>query len=259
MNSIDDLTRELHPLTSQVINHSLYKKVSSIHSLRLFMEQHVFAVWDFMCLLKELHRRIVCTSAPWYPPKDALSANLINSILVEEEGDITEDGMHYASHFEIYLSAMEKINASTVGIKDLLNFLKQGKSIADAVELAQLRPATKNFILTTFSFFELDAHQLAAAFVYGREGITSAMFTPLVKKLTEEVDCNKHYNLNTLIYYFNRHIELDNNEHLPKALRMLSNLIGNDQTKFQQAFETAEKALTARINFLTDIEQLFHS
>jgi len=106
MSYIDELTQKLLPLTDQVTNHSLYRQMTSIHRLHLFMEQHVFAVWDFMCLLKELHRRIVSVSAPWYPPKDALSANLINSILVEEEGDITEDGMHYASHFEIYLAAI---------------------------------------------------------------------------------------------------------------------------------------------------------
>src|SRR5262245_7171848 len=120
MQYINQLIEILQPLILQVANHPLYKKISSIQNLRVFMEQHVFAVWDFMCLLKELHRHIVSTSAPWFPPKDALSANLINSILVEEEGDITEDGEHYASHFEIYLAAMEKIKADTSKIKRLL-------------------------------------------------------------------------------------------------------------------------------------------
>lgn len=255
MNSIKELTQELLPLTSQIANHPLYHEISSVHNLRLFMEQHVFAVWDFMCLLKELHRRIVSTSAPWFPPKDALSANLINSILVEEEGDITEDGIHYASHFDIYLAAMEKINANTDTIKKLLTLLMEDKPITEAVELVQLRPATKEFILTTFSFFELDAHQIATAFVFGREGITSSMFSPLVTQIAE-LEKGKQYNLNTLIYYFNRHIELDSNEHLPKALRMLDNLIGKDKLKFQQVAETATKALIARINFLTDIQKL---
>lgn len=259
MNCIDQISQRLAPLTSQVANHALYKEISSIQNLRSFMEQHVFAVWDFMCLLKELHRRIVSTSAPWFPPKDALSANLINSILVEEEGDITEDGIHYASHFEIYLTAMEKINANTSPIKKLLVLLAEGKSIEQAVELIELRPATKEFVLTTFSFFNLDAHQLAAAFVFGREGITPAMFSPLVKQLTKEVKQNKQHHLSTLLYYFNRHIELDNNEHLPKALRMLSNLIGDDDIKLQEAIEAGEKALKARIIFLTGIQDLCHA
>ena len=86
--------------------------IHTLNHLRIFMEHHVFAVWDFMCLLKELHRRIVCTQAPWFPPKDAYCAHLISRILVEEEGDLTEDQQHYLSHFELYLTAMKKIGAN---------------------------------------------------------------------------------------------------------------------------------------------------
>lgn len=250
---IEQLTQKLSPLTFQIGHHSLYQNILSLSNLRLFMEQHVFAVWDFMCLLKELHRRIVSTSAPWFPPKDALSANLINSILVEEEGDITEDGT-YASHYDMYINAMEKIGADTQPIKQLLTLLMEGSKIDDAIETIQLRPSTRNFILTTFSFFELEAHQLAAAFVYGREGITSAMFVPLVKQLEAEENHNNQRQLSTLIYYFKRHIELDNNEHFPKAIKMLDNLIGDDDKKWQEAETTAIKALTARIDFLTGIQ-----
>lgn len=73
---------------------------------------------------------------------------------------MTEDGIHYASHFDIYLTAMEKINADTSPIRNLLSLLMEGKTINEAVESISLRTATKNFILTTLSFFELDAHQL---------------------------------------------------------------------------------------------------
>src|SRR3990167_4972906 len=103
LHSIEQLTERLSPLTAEIVSHPLYSHLSSLAHLQLFMEQHVFAVWDFMCLLKELHSRLVSTSAPWFPPKDALSANLISSILVEEEGDIMEDGVNYSSHYDMYL------------------------------------------------------------------------------------------------------------------------------------------------------------
>jgi hypothetical protein len=75
------------PLIQKIKQHDLYQHIQSIAGLRIFMECHVFAVWDFMCLLKELYSRIVTTRAPWLPPKDLYSAHLINRILLEEETD----------------------------------------------------------------------------------------------------------------------------------------------------------------------------
>jgi hypothetical protein len=248
---IEELTERLTPLTYEIVSHPLYANITSTDSLKIFMGEHVFAVWDFMCLLKELHRRIVATNAPWFPPKDALSANLISSILVEEEGDLTEDG-NYASHFDIYLSAMEKIGADTQPIKKLLFVLMNGRSLQEAIDLVHLRAGTKKFVLTTFSFFERPLHELAAAFVYGREGITSAMFAPMLQRLESDLNNGQHQ-YSTLVYYFKRHITLDGNEHFPKALKMLENLIGNDDQKLKEAEQAAVLALKARIGFLTDI------
>ena len=248
---IEQLTKRLTPVIDEIIHHDLYHDISSIADLQLFMGEHVFAVWDFMCLLKELHRLIVSTSAPWFPPKDALSANLISSILVEEEGDLAEDGS-YASHFDIYLLAMEKIGADTIPIKRLLLALGNGKSIEDAIDLVPLRPGTKQFVLTTFSFFKRSIHELAAAFVYGREGVTACMFEPLLQQLEAQLDRGETQ-YSTLVYYFKRHIDLDSNAHFPKALKMLENFIGDDNKKLKEAEQAAFCALNARISFLSDI------
>lgn len=249
--TINALSKSLSPLLSLVVDHPIYRSISSVEQLQIFMEQHVFAVWDFMCLLKELHRRIVSTSAPWFPPKDALSANLINSILVEEEGDIMEDGS-YASHYELYIRAMEQIGANTAPIKKFLENLKNGMSLEESINSVQLNEGTKKFVLTTFDFFKRQDHEIAAAFVYGREGITSAMFSPILSQLN-----SNHHQANTsfsaLIYYLKRHVELDDAEHFPKALTMLSNLMGQDKKKWVETEKAASEALKARIQFLTDV------
>jgi Protein of unknown function (DUF3050) len=256
MLRIKHLTQKLSPLISEISHHPLYEQIHNIGQIRLFMEQHVFAVWDFMCLLKELHRRIVSTSAPWFPPKDSLSANLISNILVEEEGDITEDGS-YDSHFGIYIRAMKEIDADTSAIEKLLTLLRGGMNINAALEQIPIHPTTKHFVQTTVSFFDQELHEIAAAFVYGREGITSAMFIPLVKKIAGEIEQRNGQQLGTLLYYCNRHIELDDEEHFPRALQMLANSIGDSETKLQQAEAAAVKALMARLNFLTAIQQSF--
>ncbi|WP_423062641.1 DUF3050 domain-containing protein [Candidiatus Paracoxiella cheracis] len=257
ISNAKDLTERLSPLVSQIVNHRLYSSISSLSRLQIFMGEHVFAVWDFMCLLKELHRRLVSTSAPWFPPKDALSANLISSILVEEEGDITEDG-RYASHFDIYLSAMEKIGADTRPMKQFLIMLMNGSSVQEAMDLLAVNPSTKNFVLTTFSFFDRPLHELAATFVYGREGITSSMFTPMLKQLESNLSQGED-KYSTVVYYFKRHISLDEGEHFPKALKMLEILVGNDPQKLKETEQAAISALEARIEFLTSIYDRFES
>ena len=51
---IERIECELEPLRKKLQEHSIYKSIDSITDIRLFMEQHVFAVWDFMSLLKQL-------------------------------------------------------------------------------------------------------------------------------------------------------------------------------------------------------------
>ena len=251
---IDLLTNQLSPYLEEIANHPLYGDISSLPRLRLFMQEHVFAVWDFMCLLKELYRSIVSISAPWSPPKDPLSAHLIGSILTEEEGDLTENGTSYTSHYDLYLSAMAKIGADSHKIQQLQCLLQKNTPLGEALDQINVKPSTQQFVLTTFSFFESQRpHELAAAFVYGREGITGKMFAQLITQLKHKVPEDEQAQLTTVLYYFNRHIELDEGEHYPKAIKMLSNLIGGDQKKWQEAKSAAIKALQARINFLAGI------
>ena len=58
-----------------------------------------------------------------------------------------------------------------------------------------------------------------------------------------------------LLYYFNRHIELDDGEHFPKALQILVNLAGNDQKKWREIMFHAQIALQARLSFLNQIQK----
>jgi hypothetical protein len=224
------------------------------------MEHHVFAVWDFICLLKELHRRIVCTQAPWFPPKNAYCARLISQILVEEEGDRTEDQQHYLSHFELYLTAMKQIGATVEPIRTFLSLLRTGCDVTKALYELALPLSVQQFVTTTFGFFTEPPHTIAAAFVYGREAITPSLFTPLVQRLGQALSAEDQARVSTLRYYLQRHIELDHADHFPKALQMLNHLAGDDSKKWMEIATAAQQALEARLDFLAGIHTaILHS
>ncbi len=251
LEKAEAIFQECAPLIEQINQHPLYQSIHTLNDLRIFMEHHVFAVWDFMCLLKELHRRIVSTRAPWLPPKDAQCARLLGRILLEEEGDMAMDGKNYLSHYEIYLQAMTEIGANTQPIHQFIRDFSQSDS--NMLTICNTPAIVRCFVATTFDFFSTETHELAAAFVYGREAITETMFTPLLASLETTLPVSDQNCLSTLKYYLQRHIELDSGNHFPQALEMLARLTGQEEAKWQQVSTAAHRALQARLDFLTSI------
>jgi hypothetical protein len=207
------------------------------------MEHHVFAVWDFMSLLKALQRDLTCVAIPWVPQGHRLSRRLINEIVLEEESDTNGSG-GYLSHFELYRAAMAQSGADLSGIDRFLAGIARGESIDAALSRADVPRAAEVFVKTTMNIVECrPAHAVAAAFTLGREDIIPQMFAPLVGNL--ERQCPGQ--LTVFRDYLERHIRLDEERHTPMALQMLMELCGDDALKWRQARETAQTALLARI------------
>jgi hypothetical protein len=95
---IEKIRKSIAPLREEIINHPVYSSIKDIDDLRVFMEFHVYAVWDFMSLLKTLQNNLTCTTVPWFPKGSADTRHLINEIVVGEESDIDLNGIR-KSHF----------------------------------------------------------------------------------------------------------------------------------------------------------------
>ena len=90
---IEKIKRTIEPLRQEIINHKVYSAIKDIDDLKVFMQFHVYAVWDFMSLLKTLQGNLTCTSVPWFPKGMADTRYLINEIVVGEESDVDLNGI----------------------------------------------------------------------------------------------------------------------------------------------------------------------
>lgn len=223
--------------------HRLYTHLETLADVRVFMEHHVYAVWDFMSLLKALQQRLTCLAVPWMPPAHPEAARFINEIVLGEESDIDPEG-RVRSHFMLYLEAMEQIGASTGAIRSFLPLMQSKLPLSEAMREAQIPQPSRPFLEETFSAIHSgNLHCIASAFTFGREGLIPDLFLAIVRQ-AEQRDQTTY---GKLTYYLQRHIELDGDEHGPLANRMMEAVCGNDEQKWTEARHTAELALDARI------------
>lgn len=92
--------------------------MESVEDLQIFMQNHVYAVWDFMSLLKGLQVNLTCIDIPWVPRGARIARRLINEIVLGEESD--QVGGRFISHLELYIESMEHMGAETKGLNGFL-------------------------------------------------------------------------------------------------------------------------------------------
>jgi len=250
--NIETINHSIQTQKEALLQHPLYNKVQTIEDLHRFLESHVYAVWDFMSLLKALQSKLTCTTTPWFPTANTETRYLINEIVVAEESDLTLDGRHQ-SHYEMYLEAMKDCGANIVEVEQFLATIRSLNNIFVAIKTSDLHPNIKAFLDFTFRVIEEGkAHEIAAAFTFGREDLIPSMFTAILKNFQAnfpETDLRK------LIYYFERHIELDADEHGPMAMQMITELCGTDAQKWKEVEVVSILALEKRIGLWDAIEE----
>jgi hypothetical protein len=234
-------SQKIDAVRSRLLSHPMYAALDAPPKIRIMMEHHVFAVWDFMSLLKRLQRDLTCVGVPWLPPKHPRYARFINEIVLGEESD--EDGRDgYASHFDLYLEAMRECRAETGPITRFIEALTAGSDLPHALDRAGVPHAVRRFVSHTLQVArDGRPHEVAAAFFFGREDLIPDMFQMLVAALEQQGAPAER-----LRYYLGRHIELDADQHGPMAKRLLEYLCGNDRSRSFEAEHAAIRSLEVR-------------
>ncbi|MBF9069874.1 DUF3050 domain-containing protein [Streptacidiphilus fuscans] len=236
---IEELRAAVATARAEVVDHSVYRRLNSIEDVRTFAEHHVFAVWDFMSLLKSLQRELTCVDVPWVPRGTPQSRRLINDIVLVEESDALGEG--FTSHFELYLAGMRKAGADVGPIEGLLTRLRHGEDVRTALKAAQVPTAAADFVHVTWDIVEnAPVHRRAAAFAFGREDLIPEMFDQ-ISRIEDQGG-----RLGPFRDYLARHIQVDGEEHTPMAMAMLADLCGHDGVKWREAAETVRTGLHAR-------------
>ena len=243
---LTDLRASIEDSRKRVIGHPLYGRLTDEAALVTFMEHHVWAVWDFMSLLKALQRRLTCVEVPWVPVGSPSIRRLVNEIVLAEESDeLARDelGAQYASHFELYLVAMAQAGADTGPVTRFVGLVRDGSSVLRALADAPAPFPAAQFVASTWGAAQSPhVHGQAAAFAFGREDLIPEMFG--------QVSAIGTPRLALFADYLARHVELDE-LHGAMATAMVEQLCGDDEGRWAEATQAAEVALWARARLWT--------
>lgn len=244
----DDLCKTTAPLREALLEHPIYTEVNSLPRLRQFMAMHVFAVWDFMSLVKRLQREVTWQRLPWLPPSNPKISRFANEVVLGEESDLDPKGAP-ASHFELYLRAMDEIGADTAPVKEFIAKLRWGTGWQAALKEARLPAGITDFVNETLRCAVYGSVvEVASYFYFGREDVIPEMFRRLLALWSGGAADVPHF-----AFYLKRHIELDGDSHGPWAQEMLMSLAGEDEDKWMEATEAARSAITSRIRLWDDV------
>ncbi len=241
---------ELADLRSQLEHHPIFESLADLADLRRFMRAHVYAVWDFMSLLKRLQRDLTCVDVPWTPRRDNVAARLINEIVLGEESDLAPNG-EPTSHLALYLDAMREVGADTAEFEHFLDLVAHGVDAGDALYAVGAPEHVRTFVRHTLRFATHEPTlAVIASFFHGRESVIPHMFSALLQRWNI---AEQHAPM--FVFYLKRHIEVDGESHGPMAHRIIERAIAHDPDRRDIVVHAAIESIAARIALWDGVQQ----
>jgi hypothetical protein len=162
-------------------------------------------------------------------------------VVLGEESDVDPDGVP-ASHFDLYLAAMDEVGAPTDVARAFIDALRAGVEVDAALTMLEAPVAARAFVAHTLNTVKrASTIEVLSSCLFGREDLIPEMFARLLPQWSESRAARG------FAYYVERHIELDGDEHGPAGERALVDLAGQDAAAWQAAARAAEGAIRARI------------
>lgn len=238
---IDALKSDIAKEYAALGQHPVFTAIKTIDDLHTFMEMHVFAVWDFMSLLKRLQREFTTLSVPWTPPRNFVAARLINDILLGEETD-DAPGAKHMSHYDLYVASMREVGANTAKVEGFIDLVRSGETVEAALAKVDADPVVTRFVTSTIdTALNRPTHEVLGSFFYGRENVIPIMFKALLTQWGFDAA-----RAPVFVFYLERHIQLDTDRHGPAAKAIIKELFGQDETKLKELHVAALAAVRER-------------
>ena len=248
---LDELKEAVLPIREKLAGNKIYNAIKEIDDLQVFLEHHVFAVWDFMSLLKAMQIEHTGVSIPWNPRGNAVARRYINDLVLGLESALLPDGT-VGSHFELYVRAMEQWGADTTAINEFVRRTSLGESVERALADSDAPPASQRFVANTWhTIIHTEPHQIAASFLFGREAIIPDSFIKMIEQINED----NHEEQDMLVAYLKLNNQEEQDIRKPVADTLLIELCGTDEKKWEEAKQAVINALEHRIEFWNAIHK----
>ena len=208
--------------------------VPCLHSLEFYDPAEITAASDRLC-----------------PDPLGAAVRLINEIVLGEETDGIRPGV-FVSHYDLYLAAMEGWMRIFGRFGVLSDPSATGLSAERALNPLPISDTTKNFVLTTLSLAEGAPHQVATAFLMRREAIIPSMF----EQILSHQNTTEDFSYEWLVYYLDRHNELDAEEHGSMVAELLRVLCGDDAQRWRETLEIPRQAIEVRVQLWSGVAEI---
>jgi len=180
-------TAELAPQRQRLDNRPVYAALHSLADLRCFMAHLVYAVRNFMPVVKYPQNAVAPTRYSWAPRHHPAARDCINQWMLEEKSDIgppdADGNAVYGRRFELCCGAIRKIGADPAPTLKFVEIAAAcGMPRAFASGLAPLPP--RRFMGHTLRFLDSGKpHIVAAALALGRGRIIPDGFRAFLQKM----------------------------------------------------------------------------
>jgi hypothetical protein len=239
--SIEALNRTLAQRSSAAKAHRVFSMLKTLDDLRLFMQWHVFAVWDFMSLVRRLERDLMCVSVPWLPTRNSAAARLINETTEHQESDGGLESQ-CANHFELYLASMRELGADSTAITQFVDRMRMGGPVDAALSFAGVNDGVRVFVKSTLDVAKHGSVEDVAGNFLGREEAVTSMFSHVLSRCRFDIAVAPSF-----AGYLERHISTDMQLHGPAAGRLAVRLTRKTPNAHERMLLAAIKAVEQRV------------